>query len=286
MVLMTFFEYHNAGNSEAQQLQAFAYMLNQASGGKANTGVLTGLSVAQTTTASESVVISAGAGVVQAATLDGASLVGDVQDTTLDILTGSPMGSVPRNDIVVADRATGSIRVIIGSPNVTPADPSVPSSAIKLARVRNAANATTVPSSAIDDLRVLTGIRGGEIIVANSAQRDALPKFVGLKVYRVSMLREERWDGTGWWCMAYGEETVTTNPTGDFTISTGLSSILTSTVENANGGVATGSRQNITVAKNAAYTGGNLTGRIYAADTKAALASTTAGIKWNAWGYA
>jgi hypothetical protein len=70
------------------------------------------------------------------------------------------MGSVPRNDIVVADRATGSIRVIVGTANVTPTDPSVPTSAIKLARIRNAANATTVPSSAIDDLRVFTRVAG------------------------------------------------------------------------------------------------------------------------------
>jgi len=284
---MAWFEYHNAGNSEAQQLQAFSYLLSQMSVGKAATGVLTGLSVAQTTTASGSVVVSAGAGVVQAATLDGASLVGDVQDTTLDVLTASPMGAVPRNDIVVADRATGSIRVIIGSPNVTPTDPSVPSSAVKLARIRNAASATTVPSSAIDDLRVMTGFFGGEIIVANSSQRDALPKYVGLKVYRVSAKREERWDGTGWFCFTYGEQSATVNGSGDFSISTGLSQILTSTVENANGGAGVGTRQNITVAKNATYTGGNLTARVYAADDKSLLPNGTAvAIKWNAWGYA
>jgi hypothetical protein len=153
---MTWFEYHNAGNSEAQQMQATSFLFTQASTGKAATGVLVGLGVTQTATASGSVVVGAGSGVVQAATLDGASLVGDVQDTTLDVLVASPMGSVPRNDIVIADRATGSIRVLIGSPNVTPADPTVPSSALPLARIRNAANATTVPSSAIDDLRVTT----------------------------------------------------------------------------------------------------------------------------------
>ena len=153
---MTWFEYHNAGNSEAQQLQAASFLFVQDSVGKATTGVLVGLGVAQTTTASASVVVSAGAGIVQAATLDGASLVGDVQDNTIDVLTGSPMGSVPRNDIVVADRATGSIRVIIGTANVTPTDPNVSATHIKLARIRNAANATTVPTSAIDDLRVYT----------------------------------------------------------------------------------------------------------------------------------
>ena len=157
---MAWFEFHNAGNSEAQQLQATSFLFAQTAAGKAATGVLSGFAVSQTTTAGPSVVVSAGAGVVQAATLNGASLVGDVQDTTLDVLTGSPMGAVPRNDLVVADQATGSIRVIVGSPNVTPTDPSVPSSAIKLARIRNAANATSVPSSAIDDLRVFTQLAG------------------------------------------------------------------------------------------------------------------------------
>ena len=284
---MAWFEYHNAGNGEAQQMQALAFLLNQVSVGKAATGVLNGLTVTQTTTASGSVVVSAGAGVVQAATLDGASIVGDVQDTTIDVLVASPMGAVPRYDMVVADRATGSIRVIIGTPSVTPADPSVPSSAVKLARIRNAANATTIPSSAIDDLRVMTFIFGGTAIVANSTQRDALPKYVGLRVYRVSQKREEVWDGTGWWCMAYGEESATVNGSGDFSIDTGLSLIKTSTVENANGGAAVGSRQNITVAKNASYSGGNLTARVYAADDKSLLPNGTAvAIKWNAWGYA
>jgi len=153
---MTWFEYHNAGNSEQQQQQALSFLLAQSVPGKAVTGVLSGLAVTQTATASGSVVVTAGAAAVQAATLDGAQLVGDVQDTTLSVLTGSPMGSVPRNDLVVADRATGSIRALIGSPNVTPTDPTVPTSAVPLARIRNAANATTIPTSAIDDLRVFT----------------------------------------------------------------------------------------------------------------------------------
>lgn len=171
---MAWFEYGNAGNSEAQQLQAQSFLFAQVSTGKAATGVLTGLSVSQTTTASASVVVAAGSGVVQAATLDGASLVGDVQDTTLDVLTGSPMGAVPRNDIVVADQATGSIRVIIGSPNVTPTDPTVPASAIPLARISNAANATTVPASAITDLRTFTTLNVGSL---NSAWTAYTPTW-------------------------------------------------------------------------------------------------------------
>lgn len=153
---MTFFEYHNAGSTEQAQMQATAFLLAQDSVGKAKSGVLTGLGVTQTTTASGSVVVGAGSGVIQAATLDGASIVGDVQDTTLDVLGASPMGGNPRNDIVVADRATGSIRVIPGVAQAVPNDPAVPSSALPLARIRNVAGATTIPTSAIDDLRTYT----------------------------------------------------------------------------------------------------------------------------------
>lgn len=153
---MTFFEYHNAGSTEQAQMQATAFLLAQDTVGKAKNGVLSGLGVTQTPTATSSIIVGAGAGVIQAATLDGASIVGDVQDSVIDVLGPSPVVGNPRNDIVVADRATGSIRVIIGAAAAIPADPAVPSSAIPLARLSHAAGATTVPTTAITDLRVFT----------------------------------------------------------------------------------------------------------------------------------
>lgn len=159
---MSQFELHNAGNTEAQQKEALAYLLAQSSTGKAATGVLTGLGVAQTTTASGSVVVSAGAGVAQAAVLDGASVLVNDSDLSLDVLTANPMGATPRNDIVVFDAATTSVRAIIGTPSATPTDPTVPTSAIPLARLRNAASATTIPTSAIDDLRTYTSLFTGQ----------------------------------------------------------------------------------------------------------------------------
>lgn len=153
---MAVFEYHNAGNTQAQQDEALAYLLAQSTTGKAATGVLSGLGVSQTTTASGSVLVAAGAGVVQAATLDGAGLLVNDSQVTLDVFTANPMSSLPRNDIVVFDRATTSVRVIIGTASSTPADPTVPTSCIPLARLRNAGSATTIPTSAIDDLRTFT----------------------------------------------------------------------------------------------------------------------------------
>jgi len=158
---VTTYEYHNAGNTEAQQKEALTYLLDQAATGKAATGVLTGLLVAQTATASGSVLIGAGAGVAQAATLDGASVLVNDSPLTLDIFTGNPMGGLARNDIVIFDSVTATVTVLTGTPNATPTDPTIPTSAVPLARLRHAASATTIPTSKIDDLRVKTSVFGG-----------------------------------------------------------------------------------------------------------------------------
>ena len=157
---MTVFEYHAAGNSEAQQKEALAYLLAQSSVGKAATGVLSGLAVAQTTTASGSVTVAAGAGVAQAAVLDGASVVVNDTQVTLDVLGANPVGGVARNDIIALDAASRSLLVLVGTPNAVPTDPTVPATAVRLARLRHAGSATTIPSSAIDDLRTFTHLFG------------------------------------------------------------------------------------------------------------------------------
>jgi hypothetical protein len=149
-----------SGETEQQWRQFMAYLFAQSSTGKATTGVLTGLGVTQTTTASASVVVGAGLGTVQAATNDGVSPVVTTSAKTLDVLTANPVGGLPRNDIIVWDSASGASAVIIGTPAATPSDPTVPTSAIPLARIRNAASATTIPSSAIDDLRTFTRLFG------------------------------------------------------------------------------------------------------------------------------
>ena len=168
---MSQFEMFNAGNDEAAQKKSLAWLLRQVSAGKATTGVLTGLGVTQTTTASGSVVIGAGAGEAQAAVLDGASLLVNDTPLTLDVFGANPMGGLDRNDIVIFDWATlspvsggtasGGLRVLIGDGNATPTDPTIPSTAIPLARLRHAASATTIPTSKIDDLRVKTSVFGG-----------------------------------------------------------------------------------------------------------------------------
>jgi hypothetical protein len=157
---MAEFIYHKAGATEAQQKKALAFLLAQSTVGKAATGILTDLGVAQTGTASTAVLVNSGAGVSQDTVGNGASLLVNDTQKTLDILTANPMGGVPRNDIVVFDSATGSIRAIIGTPNASPTDPTVPTTAVQLARIRNLASATTIPTAQIDDRRVKTALFG------------------------------------------------------------------------------------------------------------------------------
>jgi hypothetical protein len=164
---MTQFVRDKAGSSEAEQKKALAYLFAQDSTGLATDGVLTGLAVTQTATASAAVQVAAGSAVVQDSVGNGASfIVNDSAIATLDVLTANPMGGVPRNDIVVFDAATissgsGGVRAIIGTPNASPTDPTVPATAVPLARLRHAASATTIPSAKIDDLRVYTSTYGG-----------------------------------------------------------------------------------------------------------------------------
>lgn len=160
---MAVIEYHHAGNSEAQQQQALAYLLAQAAPGRATAGVLSGLTVSQTATASGAVLVAPGAAVAQVSSTAGAGLLVNDAQATLNVLTGTgstPMGATPRNDIVWIDRATLSVGYTAGAPNAVPTDPTVPATAVRIARLRHAANATTIPASRIDDLRTFTSLLG------------------------------------------------------------------------------------------------------------------------------
>ena len=210
---MTEFQYLNGGNSEAQDKLATAFLLNQVSLGKASTGVLTGLVVSANGTPNNTVLVGAGAGVVQAAILDGADILVNDTTKTLDVLTANPIGALPRRDIIAFDTATTSIGAIIGTPNASPADPTVPTSAIPLARISHPGSGTqtTITSGIITDLRVHTALAGAPVVVANNTERDLLPLVDGQTVFRLDThttqtYRNGAWDGgsascsfgTGW----------------------------------------------------------------------------------------
>jgi hypothetical protein len=185
---MTEFQYLNQGNSEAQDRLATSFLLQQTpTPGLATTGVFAGLAVAQTATASTAVTISSGAGNSQDTVGNGAAFL--INDTvkTLDILTANPVGGTPRNDIVVFDSATTSIRALIGIPNASPTDPTIPATAIPLARIRNAGGATSIPSTAIDDLRTYTNLFNQPIPVPNLTARNALTPVNGTRAMRMDL---------------------------------------------------------------------------------------------------
>ena len=145
------------GESESQWRQGESYLYAQSAPGVAVTGVLSGLGVAQTATASASIIVGLGAAVVQTSLTTGVSKLVSNADKTIDVLTGSPVGGLPRNDLVIFNGDTASVEVVIGTPNASPTDPT-PSTTnhVKLARIRHAANATSIPTAKIDDLRVYT----------------------------------------------------------------------------------------------------------------------------------
>lgn len=195
---MSEFELDNAGNSEAQQKQATAYLFPQSAPGVAITGILVGLGVLQNTTADGNVLIAGGSGVVQSGVSPGVSLLVNDTTKTLNVLGPNPVGGLPRNDIVVFNSVTATIAVIVGTPNATPSDPTVPATALPLARLRHAASATTIPTAKIDALRKFTGLVGTPIPVNNAAERDALTPLSGMRVDRLDLDRIERYSGTVW----------------------------------------------------------------------------------------
>lgn len=146
--------------SEPQFRQFLSYLFDQASPGIARSGVLggIGLVVQQTTTASASVEVTAGLAVQQSSLTTGANPLINNTTATLDVLGASPMGGLPRNDLIVFDSVTASLAVVPGTPNASPTDPTPANPSVVLARLRHAAGATTVPSSVIDDLRVSTSL--------------------------------------------------------------------------------------------------------------------------------
>jgi hypothetical protein len=249
---MTEFELNRAGNSAAQQKLGAAFLFAQASTGLAWTGVLTGLTVAQTTTASGSVLISAGAGVVQSAVLDGASLL--VNDTvkTLDIFTANPVGALPRNDIIVFDAVTATLAVIVGTPNVTPADPTTPATVLRRARLRHAASATTIPAAVIDQLGVPTGLAGTPIPVNTQGGRDLLTAVDGLQVYRLDTHTVETYQNGAWAVMANQVDTDWIN--AGFTAASGFT--ITSQVARRLNGVVSVQLNMVSISAKAA---GNIT---------------------------
>lgn len=123
------------------------------------------LQVTQSSVPAMTVQVAAGVGVVTGTdqAFQGKYLVRE-QAATTGVVIGAAPGTGQRNDIVgvrVRDpNATGPagndaiITVVVGTPSVTPVDPTYPSSFLPLARVRVPAGTGSITNALIDDLRV------------------------------------------------------------------------------------------------------------------------------------
>jgi hypothetical protein len=177
----------------------------------ARSGVLpsgvTPLRVHQTPTASGSLLVEAGQGVIQGTTsaTQGTYTATVDSQLTLAYLATYPADAQPRKDIVVArinDKAyAGStaefkIDIIKGTASGSPVDPTLPASCIALARINLPASATTVADAVIDDLRSWTVPRGGVLPCLSSA-RPTVP-YTGQHIYETNTGLEQVWDGSAW----------------------------------------------------------------------------------------
>ena len=207
---MTEFSYDTAGNNEPQQKKALAYHFRQDSPGLATDGVLAGLVVSQQATASRYVDVGIGSAVTQDSGSNGASQLVNDAEKAVAVLVTDVAEANPRNDLIVFDSATNSVRKIKGTANATPSDPAVPATAVRLARVRvksaTAYAGTEVVSAAdIDDLRPPTAL-ATSIQVASQAERDRVPAANGTRVFRTDTKVFETYYGGQWRPDAFAQE--------------------------------------------------------------------------------
>jgi hypothetical protein len=122
------------------------------------------------------ITVDAGTAVVPSAAgvTDGAYRVTSNAQRVLTATTADPVN--PRIDLVVAgvtdngnNTSSGYVSIIAGTPSASPTAPSLPSNALGLAQVRVAANATTITSGNITDVRTFQCAPGGILPVSTTS---------------------------------------------------------------------------------------------------------------------
>lgn len=167
--------------------------------------------VKQTGTASKNVTIEPFQAMIQAtrATAGGPYLATLDAQKTIDLLTANPADATnARRDLIIArqsdtqwsDGSTAmAVQQVVGTPSGSPVDPTpAAGDYITLARVTVPANATTVVSGNITDLRPFAVATGAILPVASQTERDALAKYTGMCVWRTDTNQMEAWNGTIW----------------------------------------------------------------------------------------
>lgn len=131
--------------------------------------------------------------------------------TNLAISASNPTN--PRRDLVVArvrdnEYATGptsafSLEVITGTPAASPSDPTAPANSLVIARVAVAANATTILTANITDLRTSsTGQQRlsalGGVVVCTAATKPTVGLYEGLTIYLTDLDTVQVYNGSAW----------------------------------------------------------------------------------------
>jgi len=175
------------------------------SGVVATTGIP--LRVHQTVTASGSLLVEAGACVIQgtSSATQGSYTASLDSQLTVAYLASYPADALARKDLIVArindkayvgSAASFTIEVVKGTASGSPVDPAVPASCLVLARINLAGSATAVTDAVIDDLRTYTVTRGGLLPVLASA-RPGVP-YQGMAIYETDTQKSLVWNGVAW----------------------------------------------------------------------------------------
>lgn len=182
------------------------------------------LAVTQNGTPNMSVNIASGRAVVFGDDSTDQQLYHIWNDATVNKTISAADPTNPRRDLVIAevrDTLFGGaandwrLRVVTGTPAASPADPSVPNTALVLARVAVAAGATSVTNANITDLRARAGTVGVSDVICTSTTRPASP-FVGMKIYETDTAKALVYAGatSGWsppWNTPWGRAGSATN---------------------------------------------------------------------------
>lgn len=177
------------------------------------------LAVAQNGTPNMSVNIASGRAVVFGDDSADQQLYHIWNDATVNKTISAADPTNPRRDLVIAevrDTLFGGaandwrLSVVTGTPAASPADPSVPNTALVLARVAVAAGATSVTNANITDLRARAGAVGVSDVICTSTTRPASP-FVGMKIYETDTAKALVYAGatSGWsppWNLSWGRQ--------------------------------------------------------------------------------
>jgi hypothetical protein len=173
--------------------------------------------VAQSTVADKNVKINPFQASIPASRATGSFICTLDATKTIDMLTAHPAhATLQRNDLIVAqvsdetfDSANGfTVCQIVGTPNASPTDPVVnitngaPTNSpdyITLARVRVTANASTITTAMIDDLRPPWMVAAGGVLpVTSAADRATLTPYEGMTSWRADRVWQESYS------LAYG----------------------------------------------------------------------------------